>query len=179
MRRVIFLILLGVIFTAVIIRAHFQIIEGASGSSVVPEWAKDELKAKLPCPAIVSQCLLPDMISDLTKKIQQQQDLIAQYTKEITDIENRYPITFRINAVDVSNGYLEKIRQSSMGTPLDFSAWVSGSLPYPQLSFTFPESPMGPQGNPGPLGAQGLATDSTTVMPLGFQGPPGYFGKAK
>lgn len=177
MRRIIFLILLGAILTAIIIRGHFDImqrtVEGVE--SIVPPWAVEDMKKKRTCPAIVSQCLLPDMISDLTKKIQHQQDLIAEYTKEITDIENRYPITFRINAVDVSYGYLDKIRQ---GKPMDFSKWVSGNLPFPQLSFTFPDSPEGLRGDKGPVGPQGLATD-TTMGAAGSQGPPGYFGKAK
>jgi hypothetical protein len=179
MRRVIFLVLLGCILLALIVRGHFQIKESLgdklpSAASFVPEWAKQDYMKTQSCPAIVSQCILPDMISDLTSKIKHQQDLIAEYTKEIVDIENRYPITFRINHVDISNGYLDKIRTT---TPLDFSSWVSGSLPYPQLSFTFPDAPVGPPGNKGGKGPVGLSiNDSKTVLPAGDTGPPGYIG---
>lgn len=173
MRRIIFLVLLiGILFSVWLRRR--VVMEGASNP--VPQWMKNAYMSGSSCPAIVSQCLLPDMISDLNAKIQYQQDLIKAYTKEIVDIENRYPITFQIDRVDISNIYLDAT--SALQHRPTFSSWVSGSLPYPQLSFTFPTSPPGPPGVKGPVGAAGLAA-AAAMLPVGEPGPPGYAGVAK
>lgn len=175
------MVLLVVMLVAVVWRQRRRLIEGADAVpppptvslTPVPEWAKTAFTSGSSCPGIVSQCLLPDMINNLNSKIQHQQNLIEEYTKEIVDIENRYPITFQINRVDVSNVYLDAI--SALQRPPTFQSWVSGTLPYPQLSFTFPKSPQGLQGKKGPLGAAGLSAPPT-FLPAGDQGPPGYVG---
>lgn len=185
-RRIVFLALLLGILISVWARkeshARVVVVEGVATATTtastnpVPQWMKTAYMSGSSCPAIVSQCLLPDMISDLNSKIQHQQNLIKEYTKEIVDIENRYPITFQIDRVDISNVYLDAT--SALQRRPTFASWVSGTLPYPQLSFTFPTSPPGPPGGKGPVGAAGLAA-AATMLPVGEQGPPGYVGVAK
>jgi len=175
-RQMLFLLVIGCMLIALILPQSVgsSIKEGAENA--VPEWAKQAYKSGQSCPAIVSQCLLPDMIDDLNGKITHVQNLIDEYTKEIVDIENRYPITFQINRVDVSNVYLDTMTNPSQS---NYSSWVTGVLPYPQLSFVFPVSPQGLPGDKGLVGNDGLSVSPATALVSGLQGPPGYFGVPK
>ena len=141
----------------------------------LPDWKKKEYESGTACSATVSHCLVSDMIDKLNTKINSTQNLIEQYTKEIEDIENRYPITFKINRVDISNVYLDGISSTKK---LTYDSWVTGNLPYPQLSFTFPKAPTGVPGDKGPPGNPGLALNQS-MLPQGDRGPPGYVGVAK
>lgn len=142
----------------------------------LPDWKKQEYQSGTACPATVSHCLVSDMIDKLNTKINTTQNLIEQYTKEIEDIENRYPITFKINRVDISSVYLDGGTLST--NKLTYGSWVTGNLPYPQLSFTFPKAPPGLPGDKGPPGNPGLALNQS-MLPQGERGPPGYVGVAK
>jgi len=138
----------------------------------LPLWKKNEFMKSQSCPAIVSQCLLPDMIDDLNNRIKQQFDLIKQYTKEIVDIENRYPITFKMNKAIIDDKYLDALATHK------YDDWVTGNLPYPHLSLAFPSSPQGPPGDKGPQGPAGLSIQQQHLK-TGLFGKPGYVGIPK
>lgn len=165
-RRVIFLLVVGIIFVItvfVFLRRFWQFsAEGLDADG---------------CPISVSQCTIPGMQDKLNKKIQHQQDLISKYTYEIVNIEGRYPTTFQIISADISGYYMDATTKSSSPSPTIYANWVSGKLPYPQLAFYFPNPVVGPDGDPGPQGPNGLADPSSFKMPAGIMGPPGYIGQ--
>jgi hypothetical protein len=176
-RRIVFIILLTCILVVLGLRS-IKVIEGAdaaaaTATATIPGWVRNDNEKNTSCPIIVSQCILPGMVSDLNKKIQHKLDLVELYTKEIVDIESRYPITFKINRVDISNNTYSGINQRML------QSWVTGLLPYPQLSFTFPKAEKGMEGDKGPQGNGGMSLPPTTRIPAGLTGPAGYYGVPK
>ena len=182
-RRTVFVILLSIMLTSLIAVQFLRIMkrenEGADTQtpSTVPDWnlplwKKNDFMKSQTCPAIVSQCLLPDMIDDLNNKIKHKLDLVKVYTKEIVDIETRYPITFKMNKAIIDDKYLDALSHRN------YDDWVTGSLPYPQLSLAFPSSPQGLPGDVGPQGPAGLAIQQQRLQ-RGLPGDPGYVGVAK
>lgn len=182
-RRTIFVILLSIVLTSLIAVQFIRIMkreestEGADTQPPVPDWnvplwKKDEFMKSQSCPAIVSQCILPNMIDDLNSKIKKQFDLIKQYTNEIVDIENRYPITFKMNKATIDDKYLDALATHN------YDDWITGFLPYPRLSLAFPSSPQGPPGDLGPGGPIGLAINQQNLQ-TGNRGYPGYVGIPK
>jgi hypothetical protein len=187
-RRIVFIILLTCILVVLGLRS-LKVIEGAdaaaatattaaaaTAAATIPVWVRNDNEKNTSCPIIVSQCILPGMVSDLNKKIQDKLDLVELYTKEIVDIESRYPITFQINRVDISDISSNTYSGSNQRM---LQSWVTGVLPYPQLSFTFPKPIKGKDGEKGPQGNVGLSLPPTTRIPPGLTGPAGYYGVAK
>ena len=178
-RRTLFVILLSLVLTLLIIVQFLRVVEGNAETAVnqkPPAWRISNYMKSQSCPAIISQCILPDMINELNSRIKEQHDVIKEYTKQIVDIENRYPITFQINTVDVSNSYLDA--STLKHANIDYTSWVSGTLPYPKLSFTFPNSPVGPVGLKGPSGLEGAGIVDPNIKP-GDKGYLGYMGVPK
>lgn len=179
-RRIAFIILLTCILVVLGWRS-LKVIEGADApaaaepkmSDTIPGWLRNEVAKNTSCSVIVSQCVLPSMVSELNEKIQHKLDLMELYTKEIVDIESRYPITFKINRVDISNNTYKGNNQRML------QSWVTGVLPYPQLSFTFPKADEGAKGEKGPQGNRGMSLPPTTRIPAGLTGPAGYYGVPK
>lgn len=172
MRETLFLVILAAILVALVVKSQRLFQEGAE------------------CPAIVSPCIIPDMLDSLTKKIMHQQTLIQKYTKEISDIESRYPLTFQIadgsaaatsSLMTIASAAAADTSSSSKKTKTITSAAtvpsVQGKLPYPKLFFVFEPPQEGKKGNRGPQGPPGLQP-----LPLptdGATGPPGYYGRPK
>ena len=170
-RRAIFVLLVGCIFvyTVFVLVRRFRYF---STPVVLEGLDKDG------CPLSTSQCLIPGMQDALNKKIQHQQDLISTYTQEIIDIEGRYPTKFQIVSADISISYMDATTTLSSPPPSIYANWVSGQLPYPQLSFYFPSPLQGEKGDRGPIGPIGLADPSSLKMLTGLSGPPGYIGQS-
>jgi len=175
-RRVIFLLVVGIIFviTVFVFLRRFWHFSAPFANSIQNRIEGLDADG---CPISVSQCIIPGMQDILNKKIQHQQDLISKYTSEIVNIERRYPTRFQIISADISGYYMDATTNKPSPSPTIYANWVSGKLPYPQLSFYFPNPEVGPDGDPGPQGPNGLADPSSFKMPAGIMGPPGYIGQ--
>jgi hypothetical protein len=146
---------------------------GSPSTYPLPNWERQKL-SELKCPPLISKKIAPCKMDFFNKRMETQQNTLETLKKQISDIDARFPIRFKLGTVHVTTIKPDEAQPFVDIVP---SADISGALPNPTLSFTvfYPEK--GNQGIRGVPGDDGDAGDFGYHGDTGFDGYWGVHGK--
>ena len=134
----------------------------ASDMNLGPQWLQN-LKKNIKCNKPITNDIMTDKIKILNKTIDFQKNELSFLESQMSDIESRIPIIFRIGNVSISD--------TNMVNPV---ITITGQIPDPTLNFIINRPQGGIRGQKGDMGDQGPRGSAGSSSDV--KGNNGYWG---